>query len=134
MLPCSCSVTRRSWDCRGRRRWQVSTYVYHRYMASPMPAIPLRLDSVVKRFGDLTAVSGVSLEVRERACLGLLGPNGAGKSTLIRSIAGRVRLDSGSIRVFGEPAGSPKTDRNSTRLNSRHLLISHADFCLKNNR
>jgi len=75
-------------------------------MASPVPAIPLRLDAVVKRFGDLTAVSGVSLEVHERACLGLLGPNGAGKSTLIRSIAGRVRLDSGSIRVFGEPAGS----------------------------
>jgi ABC-2 type transport system ATP-binding protein len=75
-------------------------------MASPTPAIPLRIDSVVKRFGDLTAVSGVSLEVRERACLGLLGPNGAGKSTLIRSIAGRVRPDSGSIRVFGQPAGS----------------------------
>jgi ABC-2 type transport system ATP-binding protein len=46
------------------------------------------------------------LDVRERACLGLLGPNGAGKSTLIRSIAGRVRLGSGSILVFGEPAGS----------------------------
>jgi ABC-2 type transport system ATP-binding protein len=76
-------------------------------MASPAPAIPLRIDSVVKRFGDVTAVSGVSLDVRERACLGLLGPNGAGKSTLIRSIAGRVRPDSGSIRVFGQPAGSP---------------------------
>jgi ABC-2 type transport system ATP-binding protein len=75
-------------------------------MASPAPAIPLRIDSVVKRFGDVTAVSGVSLDVRERACLGLLGPNGAGKSTLIRSIAGRVRPDSGSIRVFGQPAGS----------------------------
>jgi len=75
-------------------------------MASPTPAIPLRIDSLVKRFGDLTAVSGVSLDVRERACLGLLGPNGAGKSTLIRSIAGRVRPDSGSIRVFGQPAGS----------------------------
>jgi len=75
-------------------------------MASPPPAIPLRIESVVKRFGDLTAVSGVSMEVGERACLGLLGPNGAGKSTLIRSIAGRVRLDSGSIRVFGERAGS----------------------------
>ena len=75
-------------------------------MASVAPAIPLRIDSVVKRFGDLTAVDGVSLEVRERACLGLLGPNGAGKSTLIRSIAGRVRTDSGSIRVFGHPAGS----------------------------
>jgi ABC-2 type transport system ATP-binding protein len=75
-------------------------------MASAAPAIPLRIESVLKRFGDLTAVSGVSLEVGERACLGLLGPNGAGKSTLIRSIAGRVRLDSGSIGVFGEPAGS----------------------------
>jgi len=75
-------------------------------MASATPAIPLRIDSVVKRFGDVSAVSGVSLEVRERSCLGLLGPNGAGKSTLIRSIAGRVRPDSGSIRVFGQPAGS----------------------------
>ena len=75
-------------------------------MGSPLPAIPLRIDSLVKRFGDLTAVSGVSLELRERSCLGLLGPNGAGKSTLIRSIAGRVRPDSGSIRVFGEPGGS----------------------------
>jgi ABC-2 type transport system ATP-binding protein len=76
-------------------------------MASPALAIPLRIDSVVKRFGDLTAVAGISLDVRERACLGLLGPNGAGKSTLIRGIAGRVRLDSGSIRVFGQSAGSP---------------------------
>ena len=76
-------------------------------MASGMPALPLRLDAVVKRFGALTAVDGISMEVQERACLGLLGPNGAGKSTLIRSIAGRVRLDSGSIRVFGHPAGSP---------------------------
>jgi linearmycin/streptolysin S transport system ATP-binding protein len=75
-------------------------------MASPAPAIPLRIGSIVKRFGDLTAIDGVSLEVRERACLGLLGPNGAGKSTLIRSIAGRVRPDSGSVRVFGHPAGS----------------------------
>jgi ABC-2 type transport system ATP-binding protein len=75
-------------------------------MASAEQVIPLRIDSVVKRFGDLTAVDGISLEVRERACLGLLGPNGAGKSTLIRSIAGRVLPDSGSIRVFGQLAGS----------------------------
>ena len=67
---------------------------------------PLEIDSAVKRFGELTAVAGVSLEVRERACLGLLGPNGAGKSTLIRSIIGRVRLDSGSVRIFGQPANS----------------------------
>ena len=76
-------------------------------MASAALAIPLRIDSVVKRFGDLTAVDGVSLDVAEGACLGLLGPNGAGKSTLIRSIVGRVRPDSGSVRVFGQPASSP---------------------------
>ncbi len=73
---------------------------------APAPATPLHIDSVIKRFGDLTAVAGVSLEVKERACLGLIGPNGAGKSTLIRSIAGRVLPDSGSILVFGHPAGS----------------------------
>jgi len=79
-------------------------------MATPQRAdertIPLQIDCVVKRFGALTAVDGVSLEVADRTCLGLLGPNGAGKSTLIRAIAGRVRLDSGSVHVFGQPANS----------------------------
>ena len=69
--------------------------------------IPLQIDSVVKHFGEVTAVAGISLQVQERACLGLLGPNGAGKTTLIRSIVGRVRPDSGSIGVFGQPASSP---------------------------
>ena len=50
----------------------------------------LEVDGLVKRFGDLTAVDGVSLTVRAGECLGLLGPNGAGKSTLIRSMVGRV--------------------------------------------
>jgi len=68
--------------------------------------IPLQIDSLVKRFGDLTAVDGVSLQVAHRTCIGLLGPNGAGKSTLIRSIAGRVRPDSGTAHVFGHPANS----------------------------
>jgi ABC-2 type transport system ATP-binding protein len=69
-------------------------------------SIPIQIDSVVKRFGEVIAVAGISLDVQERACLGLLGPNGAGKSTLIRSIVGRVRPDSGSVRVFGHPANS----------------------------
>jgi ABC-2 type transport system ATP-binding protein len=67
---------------------------------------PLQIHSLVKRFGALTAVDGISLEVRSRECLGLLGPNGAGKSTLIRSIVGRVIPDSGTISVFGAPADS----------------------------
>ena len=69
-------------------------------------AVPLRVDAVAKRFGAVTAVTGVSFEIQAGACFGLLGPNGAGKSTLIRSIVGRVRLDSGSIRIFGHPVSS----------------------------
>jgi len=68
--------------------------------------LPLRVDALVKRFGGLTAVDGITLELRGGECLGLLGPNGAGKSTLIRSIVGRVIPDAGTISVFGAPADS----------------------------
>jgi ABC-2 type transport system ATP-binding protein len=65
------------------------------------------VDSLIKRFGAVTAVDGVSLELGVGECFGLLGPNGAGKSTLIRTIAGRVLPDAGRVAVFGSPAGSP---------------------------
>jgi ABC-2 type transport system ATP-binding protein len=73
---------------------------------APPATLPLAIDALVKRFGALTAVAGVSLEVRAGECLGLLGPNGAGKSTTIRAIVGRVIPDSGSITVFGARADS----------------------------
>jgi len=69
-------------------------------------SIPLRIEELVKRFGSVTAVDGISLEVKPGECFGLLGPNGAGKSTLIRSIVGRVRPNSGRILIFGETAES----------------------------
>jgi ABC-2 type transport system ATP-binding protein len=67
---------------------------------------PIEVESLVKRFGALTALDGVSLRVSEGECLGLLGPNGAGKSTLIRGIVGRVLPDAGQIRIFGAEASS----------------------------
>ena len=70
--------------------------------------LPLEIKGLIKRFGSLTAVNGVSLEVRDGECLGLLGPNGAGKSTTIRSIVGRVRPDAGTVSIFGHPAESPE--------------------------
>jgi ABC-2 type transport system ATP-binding protein len=70
-------------------------------------ATPLKVDSLVKRYGQTVAVDGISLELAAGECLGLLGPNGAGKSTLIRAIAGRVIPDAGRIEVFGSAAGSP---------------------------
>lgn len=67
-------------------------------------ALPLEIEGLVKRFGTLTAVAGISLKLDPGECLGLLGPNGAGKSTTIRAIVGRVLPDSGSIKIFGAQA------------------------------
>jgi ABC-2 type transport system ATP-binding protein len=75
-------------------------------MAPVSSSAPLCIDALVKRFGQVTAVDGISIELRAGECLGLLGPNGAGKSTLIRCIVGRVIPDSGTISVFGAPADS----------------------------
>ncbi len=56
---------------------------------------------VVKNFGSLQALAGVSLEIGEGEFFGLLGQNGAGKTTLISSLAGLVRPDAGSLKVLG---------------------------------
>jgi lipooligosaccharide transport system ATP-binding protein len=61
----------------------------------------IELKGVVKRFGQITAVDGLDLEVPEGICLGLLGPNGAGKSTTMRLLTGQARADAGEIRVLG---------------------------------
>jgi lipooligosaccharide transport system ATP-binding protein len=62
------------------------------------PVIELR--GVVKRFGSITAVDGLDLDVPAGICLGLLGPNGAGKSTTMRLLTGQARADEGHIRVL----------------------------------
>ena len=62
-----------------------------------------------KRFGDVVALDGAALALRQGELLALLGPNGAGKTTLIRAIAGRVQLDAGEIRLFGQPLTGRKT-------------------------
>lgn len=62
----------------------------------------LKLNQVVKQYGNHTAVDGVSLEVPTGSIFGLLGPNGAGKTSLIRMITTITRADSGSIELEGE--------------------------------
>jgi ABC-2 type transport system ATP-binding protein len=61
----------------------------------------LEIGNARKSFGATRALDGVSLSLGEGELLGLLGPNGAGKTTLIRAIAGRVRLDGGTISLYG---------------------------------
>jgi len=61
----------------------------------------VRCAQVVKRFGALTALDGVSLAIPRGACYALLGPNGAGKTTLARIISAISRPDAGSLEVLG---------------------------------
>jgi lipooligosaccharide transport system ATP-binding protein len=61
----------------------------------------IRMRGVVKRFGSLTAVDGLDLDVAYRTCVGLLGPNGAGKSTTMKALTAQVIPDSGVLEVLG---------------------------------
>jgi ABC-2 type transport system ATP-binding protein len=63
----------------------------------------LRIDELHKRFGDVVALDGCSVEVAPGTMLGLLGPNGAGKTTTMRAIFGLVRVDSGTVTWDGTP-------------------------------
>ena len=64
----------------------------------------IRVDRLVKRFGDVTAVDGISFTAPAGAVTGLLGPNGAGKTTALRMLYGLMRPDEGSIEVDGVDA------------------------------
>src|SRR5215217_413415 len=59
------------------------------------------VDSVVKRFGAVTAVDGISLQIRPGEVVALLGPNGAGKTSTVDMLLGLSRPTAGSVRVYG---------------------------------
>src|SRR3954452_21068747 len=61
----------------------------------------IRLRSFVKRFGAITAVDGLDLDVPYGTCIGLLGPNGAGKSTTMKALTAQVIPDAGELEVLG---------------------------------
>ncbi len=72
-----------------------------------MAEATVALSGVAKRYGALTAVSGVDLSLGQGECIALVGHNGAGKSTLIKLMLGLIRPSEGAVRVLGEdPAAS----------------------------
>ncbi len=60
------------------------------------------ISNLTKRYKDITALDGISLEIKDNEFFGLLGPNGAGKSTTMNLIAGYISPDEGEIRINGE--------------------------------
>ena len=71
----------------------------------------LVLDGVTKRFGDLTAVDTISLQIPRGSIYGFLGQNGAGKTTTIRMIMSIIYPDEGSIRILGHDNAEAIKDR-----------------------
>jgi ABC-2 type transport system ATP-binding protein len=62
---------------------------------------PIEVRGLVKRYGEIVAVDGVSLTVERGEVFGYLGPNGAGKTTSLRMMLGLIRPSAGSVRLFG---------------------------------
>ena len=68
------------------------------------PGVPvLEVSDLVKRYGDVLALDGCSLQVPAGHLVGLLGPNGAGKTTVMRTLFGLVLPDAGMVRRRGRP-------------------------------
>ncbi len=68
-----------------------------------MSEVVLQTEVLTKRYGDLTAVNNLTLEVHEGEVFGFLGPNGAGKTTSINMMCGLLKPDSGQVIVHGAP-------------------------------
>ncbi len=73
-------------------------------MNSAHPDSPLLLEAegIVKQFGSIVALNGLSMKLRSGEVLGLLGDNGVGKSTLLKILTGYLQPDTGTIRLDGE--------------------------------
>ncbi|MDQ0340501.1 ABC-2 type transport system ATP-binding protein [Caldalkalibacillus uzonensis] len=65
---------------------------------------------LTKRFGHITALDGVDLEVNEGEIYGFIGPNGAGKSTTIRILLGMLKADGGEAKIFGKDVWQDAVD------------------------
>ncbi|GIE98753.1 ABC transporter ATP-binding protein [Paractinoplanes rishiriensis] len=70
-------------------------------LTAPPATLAVDLDGIVKRYGAVTAVDGISLRIRPGEVVALLGPNGAGKTTTIDILLGLARPTEGEVRVYG---------------------------------
>ncbi|HEY6317244.1 MAG TPA: ATP-binding cassette domain-containing protein, partial [Acidimicrobiia bacterium] len=71
-----------------------------------MPDVAISAEGLVKHFGTVEALGGISFRVDTGTVLGLLGPNGAGKTTAVRILTTLLRADAGDVRVLGIDVGA----------------------------
>lgn len=70
----------------------------------------IKVENLVKRYGDLVALNHFNLEVKQGEILGLLGPNGSGKSTAINCMLSLLTYDKGEIKLFGQKMTANRYD------------------------
>ena len=88
------------------------------------PAV--RLESVTKRFGAVTAVDDLDLEIRDGEFFSMLGPSGSGKTTVLRMIAGFEQPTAGQILLNGlDVTGVPPHKRDVTTVFQDYALFPH---------
>ncbi len=107
-------------------------------MTASLSTPVIELDGIVKTYGRVTALDGLSLRVGPGELVGLLGPNGAGKTTAVKLLLGLARPTRGSGRVLGAPLGDravrarigylPELFRYQPWLRAREVLRLHTEL------
>jgi spermidine/putrescine transport system ATP-binding protein len=86
----------------------------------------IRLESVVKRYGAMAALDGVSLSIQQGEFIALLGPSGCGKTTLLRAIAGFIELTAGEVWIDGKVMNDvPPNKRPVNTVFQNYALFPH---------
>lgn len=86
----------------------------------------VEFDNVSRLYGDVRAVDGVSIAIRDGEFFSMLGPSGSGKTTCLRLIAGFEQLSGGAIRIFGKPASElPPWQRDVNTVFRDYALFPH---------
>ncbi|EPQ0643963.1 ABC transporter ATP-binding protein [Klebsiella aerogenes] len=86
----------------------------------------VEFNDVSRLYGDVRAVDGVSIAIRDGEFFSMLGPSGSGKTTCLRLIAGFEQLSGGSIRIFGQPASElPPWQRDVNTVFQDYALFPH---------
>jgi ABC-2 type transport system ATP-binding protein len=103
--------------------------------SAPLPDAPkaIEVDHIVKKYGDFTAVDGITFDVTEGEIFGLLGPNGAGKSTLIRMMTTLIPITAGKARIAGHDVSKYPDDARRVIGVIPQALTSDIDLTVEEN-